>query len=108
MTRLDSFPRETHSSHTTSFQLDVVTIQFLVYDIEFLVYKVLYNVHKQTNSTSHMQTNKADDSIPTGLSMDKQQSNTDNNTRITAIIIIESNTIVVLFVCDLIALRGGG
>ena len=35
----------------------------------------------------------------------KQQSNTDNNIRITAIIIIESN-IVVLFVCDLIALRG--
>ena len=38
--------------------------------------------------------------------MDKQQSNRDNNIIITAIIIIESN-IVVLYVCDLIALRGG-
>ena len=41
--------------------------------------------------------------------MDKQKSSTtDNNIRITAKILIEESSIGVLYVCDLIALRGGG
>ena len=42
--------------------------------------------------------------------MDKQKSSTtDNNIRITAKILIEESSIEeVLYVCDLIALRGGG
>ena len=37
----------------------------------------------------------------------KQKSNADNNITITAKTIIVENNIVVLYVCDLIALRGG-
>ena len=65
----------------------------------------MYNLH----STAHNeQTNKADndDSIPTGfLSIDKQQSNRDNNSSriITAKIIIESSTVLYI---HSIALRG--
>ena len=57
--------------------------------------------HKHTNKTDN------DDSIPTGLRMDKQKSNTDNNIIITAIIIIESS--IVLYIrCDSNSLRGEG